>query len=118
MNIFVRLVVRLLSRSVRKKAKSLGIRYSFLLMRAQDQQLSELASLIESGVIRPVVDKVFPFERTGDALAFVETGRTRQGRHHHETIAPVFTADRDAAISWYTEKLDFRIVDTVPLATI
>lgn len=109
--------MRLLSRSVRKKAKSLGIRYSFLLMRAQGQQLSELASLIESGVIRPVVDKVFPFEKTGDALAFVETGRARQGRHH-QTIAPVFTADRDAAISWYTEKLDFRIVDTVPLATI
>ena len=34
-------------------------------------------SLIESGVIRPVVDKVFPFEKTGDALAYVETGRAK-----------------------------------------
>lgn len=75
LNIFLRLVIRLLSRSVRKKAKSLGIRYSFLLMRAQGQQLSAIASLIESGVIRPVVDQVFPFEKTGDALAYVETGR-------------------------------------------
>jgi len=75
LNLFLKLVVRLLSRGVRKKAKSLGIRYSFRFMRAQGQQLSEIASLIESGVIRPVVDKVFPFEKTGDALAYVETGR-------------------------------------------
>jgi NADPH:quinone reductase-like Zn-dependent oxidoreductase len=77
LNLFLKLVMRLLSRSVRKKAKSLGIHYSFLFMRAQGQQLSEITSLIESGVIRPVVDKVFPFEKTGEALAYVETGRAK-----------------------------------------
>jgi NADPH:quinone reductase-like Zn-dependent oxidoreductase len=77
LNLFLKLVLRLLSRGVRKKAKGLGIRYSFLFMRAQGQQLSEITSLIESGVIRPVVDKVFPFEKTGDALAYVETGRAK-----------------------------------------
>ena len=77
LNLFLKLVMRLLSRGCRKKAKSLGIRYSFLFMRAQGQQLSEITSLIESGVIRPVVDKVFPFEKTGDALAYVETGRAK-----------------------------------------
>jgi NADPH:quinone reductase-like Zn-dependent oxidoreductase len=77
LNLFLKLVMRLLSRSVRKKAKRLGIRYSFLFMRAQGQQLSEIASLIETEVIRPVVDKVFPFAKTGDALAYVETGRAR-----------------------------------------
>ena len=77
MNLFLKLVMRLLSHSVRKKAKSLGIHYSFLFMRAQGQQLSQITSLIESGVIRPVVDKVFPFEKTGEALAYVETGRAK-----------------------------------------
>jgi len=77
LNVFLKLVISLLSRGVRKKAKGLGIRYSFLFMRAQGQQLSEITSLIESGVIRPVVDKVFPFEKTADALAYVETGRAR-----------------------------------------
>jgi len=77
MNLFLKLVMRLLSRSVRKKARSLGVRFSFLFMRAQAQQLHEITSLIESGVIRPVVDKVFPFEETGDALAYVETGRAK-----------------------------------------
>lgn len=77
LNLFLKLVMRLLSRGIRKRAKGLGIRYSFLFMRAQGQQLSEITSLIESGVIRPVVDKVFPFEKTGDALAYVETGRAK-----------------------------------------
>ncbi|WNV08173.1 NADP-dependent oxidoreductase [Tardiphaga sp. 709] len=77
LNLFLKLVIGLLSRGVRKKAKRLGIRYSFLFMRAQGQQLSEITSLIEAGVIRPVVDKVFPFESTGDALAYVETGRAK-----------------------------------------
>lgn len=77
LNPFLKLVMRLLSRGVRKKAKALGVRYSFLFMRAQGQQLSEITSLIESGVIRPVVDKVFPFEKTREALAYVETGRAK-----------------------------------------
>jgi NADPH:quinone reductase-like Zn-dependent oxidoreductase len=77
LNPFLKLVMRLLSRGARKNAKALGVRYSFLFMRAQGQQLSEITSLIESGVIRPVVDKVFPFERTNDAMAYVETGRAK-----------------------------------------
>ena len=77
LNLFLKLVMRLLSREVRAKAKSLGIRYSFLFMRAQGQQLSEITSLIESGIIRPVIDKIFSFEKTADALAYVETGRAK-----------------------------------------
>jgi len=77
LNLFLKLVLRLLSRGVRKKARSLGIHYSFLFMRAEGQQLGQITGLIESGVIRPVVDKVFPFEKTGDALEYVETGRAK-----------------------------------------
>ncbi|ANM08940.1 MULTISPECIES: NADP-dependent oxidoreductase [unclassified Rhizobium] len=77
LNLFLKLVLRLLSRGVRKKAKRLGIHYSFLFMRADGRQLGEISRLIEQGVIRPVVDKVFPFEKTGDALAYVETGRAK-----------------------------------------
>ena len=32
---------------------------------------------IESGIIRPVVDRVFPFDSTDEALAYVEAGRAR-----------------------------------------
>lgn len=74
---FVKLVVRLLSAGVRKKAKRLGIGFSFLFMRASGSQLSEITSLIDSGIIRPVIDKVFPFEATNEAMAYVESGRAK-----------------------------------------
>jgi NADPH:quinone reductase-like Zn-dependent oxidoreductase len=77
LNLMLKLAMRLLSRRVRKQAQSLDVRYAFLFMRAQGQQLGRITSLIESGVIRPVVDKVFPFASTAEALAYVETGRAR-----------------------------------------
>lgn len=73
----VKTVLSLISFGIRKKAKKLGADYSFLFMRADGKQLSEITSLIETGVISPVLDKVFPFEQTNDALAYVESGRTK-----------------------------------------
>lgn len=74
---FVKLVVRLLSSGVRKRANHRDLRYSFLFMRASGQQLREIASLIDAEAIRPVVDRVFPFESTNEALAYVEKGRAK-----------------------------------------
>ena len=74
---FVGLVMRALSRGVRSQAKRLGVRYSFLFMRADGEQLQQITGLIESGVIRPLVDKVFGFEATNEALAYVESGRAK-----------------------------------------
>lgn len=77
LNLFLRLVMGVLSRSILKKAKNRGVSYSFLFMRAEGQQLREIAKLIDAGIIRPVVDKVFPFDQTPEALAYVETGRAK-----------------------------------------
>lgn len=74
---FVRLVMRLLSSRVRRKAQQLGVGYSFLFMRASGSQLREITRLIEAGAIRPVMDRVFPFSSTNEALAYVETGRAK-----------------------------------------
>jgi len=74
---FVKLVVRLLSSGVRRKAARRDLRYSFLFMRASGQQLREITSLVDAGAIRPVVDRVFPFESTNQAMAHVETGRAK-----------------------------------------
>ena len=51
--------------------------YSFVFMRADGSQLREITALIEAGVIRPVMDRVFPFDSTNEALAYVETGRAK-----------------------------------------
>lgn len=70
-------VMRLLSRGIRSKAKQKGVTYSFVFMRADGAQLSTITSLVESGAIVPVIDRVFPFEDTQGALAHVESGRAK-----------------------------------------
>lgn len=74
---FVKIILSLLSSGIRKKAAKLGVNYSFLFMKADGAQLSQITSLIESGAIKPVLDKTFPFEQTNDALAYVESGRAK-----------------------------------------
>jgi NADPH:quinone reductase-like Zn-dependent oxidoreductase len=73
----LRQAMRLLSFSIRRKSKRHRVSYSFLFMKPSGGQLEQIASLIEAGAIRPVVDRVFPFEKTNEALAYVETGRAR-----------------------------------------
>ena len=77
LNRFLRQIIRLLSFGIRRKAKSRQISYSFLFMRANGEQLSQITSLIEAGIIRPVIDRAFPFEATNEALAYIETGRSK-----------------------------------------
>ncbi|WP_158849481.1 NADP-dependent oxidoreductase [Saccharothrix deserti] len=66
-----------LSYRVRREAKRRQVGYSFLFMRASGDQLGEITSLIDSGIVRPVVDRVFPFESTKEAMAYVESGRAK-----------------------------------------
>ncbi len=70
-------VMRLLSFGIRRKSKRRRISYSFHFMTANGGQLGQITSLIDTGAIRPVVDRVFPFERTNEALDYVETGRAK-----------------------------------------
>ena len=74
---FVSLVTRLLSRGARRTAKQRGTSFAFLFMKASGEQLRQITALIEGGQIRPVVDKVFPFASTNEALAYVEGGRAK-----------------------------------------
>jgi NADPH:quinone reductase-like Zn-dependent oxidoreductase len=73
----VRLITGALSYGIRAKAKRRRAHYSFLFMRANGGQLTEITSLIDEGVIRPVVDRVFPFASTKEAMAYVEAGRAK-----------------------------------------
>jgi NADPH:quinone reductase-like Zn-dependent oxidoreductase len=74
---FMKGVMRLLSYKIRKAAKQRQINYAFLFMKAQGSQLEKITALIEAGAIFPVVDKVFSFDQTNEALAYVETGRAK-----------------------------------------
>lgn len=73
----LRQVLRLLSLRIRRAAQAAGVKYKFVFMRSSGAQLSEITTLVESGAIRPVIDKVYPFQSTADALAYVEQGRAK-----------------------------------------
>lgn len=74
---FMKLLTSALSFGIRRKAKRRNVSFSFLFMRASGKQLRKITSLIDSSAIRPVLDQVFPFESTNEALAFVEKGRAK-----------------------------------------
>lgn len=79
-NAILRLVMSALSFTTRRRAKRRGVTYSFLFMKASGDQLRELTPLIDAGKIRPVVDRVFPFAETREALEYVEKGRAKAGK--------------------------------------
>jgi NADPH:quinone reductase-like Zn-dependent oxidoreductase len=73
----LRPATRVLSHGIRTAAKRRQVDYSFLFMRASGPQLREITSLIDAGVIEPVVDRAFPFASTNDAMAYIEKGRAK-----------------------------------------
>ncbi|MGW6391112.1 NADP-dependent oxidoreductase [Streptomyces sp. NPDC055103] len=79
-NPVIRLAMSALSLRTRRSAKRRGVTYSFLFMKASGDQLRELTPLIDAGKIRPVVDSVFPFGETLQAMEYVEKGRAKAGK--------------------------------------
>ena len=74
---YLKFVTKLLSSGIKKKAQKLSVKFQFLFMKGNGNQLAEITKLIEAGIIKPVIDKVFPFAQTNEALAYVETGRSK-----------------------------------------
>ncbi|TXS36675.1 NADP-dependent oxidoreductase [Streptomyces sp. OR43] len=79
-NPVLRLAMTAISFRTRRQAKRLGVTYSFLFMKASGDQLRELTPLIDTGKIHPVVDRVFPFDQTLQAMEYVEKGRAKAGK--------------------------------------
>lgn len=72
-----KVIMGFLSFKTRRQAKKLGVMYSFLLAQPSGDQLRKLAEIIESEDIKAVIDTIYPFEKTNDALEHVESGRSK-----------------------------------------
>jgi NADPH:quinone reductase-like Zn-dependent oxidoreductase len=77
LNPVLRLAIAVLSRKIRAQAKKLGVTYEFLFMKASGDQLRAISALVDSGVLRPVVGKVFDFDQTPQALSSLAAGGLR-----------------------------------------
>lgn len=76
-NWLVKFVIKMRSAKVIKEARKRQVDYSFLLMHSSRKQLEEITSIIEEGKIKPVIDKVFPFNETNEAMNYLESGRAK-----------------------------------------
>jgi NADPH:quinone reductase-like Zn-dependent oxidoreductase len=77
LNFFLAFVFWLMSRKIRRLAQERDLAYSFLFVRPDGAQLGQIGRLLETEDIRPVIDKVFPFEQSAQALAYLAQGHAR-----------------------------------------
>jgi NADPH:quinone reductase-like Zn-dependent oxidoreductase len=77
LNFFLKFVFGLMSRKITRLARKRAVTYSFLFVRPDGDQLGDIGKLLEAERIKPVIDKVFPFEKAKDALAYLAHGRSR-----------------------------------------
>ena len=76
-NVVLTVVFALMSHRIMRLAKKRRVDYSFLLARADGDQLAQIGELVEAQRIRPVIDRVFPFEQAKEALDYLALGRAK-----------------------------------------
>lgn len=77
LNFVIQFVFGLMSRKIMRLAKRRDASYSFLFVRSDGAQLREIGDLLTAERIRPVIDKVFPFEQAKEALEYLAQGRAK-----------------------------------------
>jgi NADPH:quinone reductase-like Zn-dependent oxidoreductase len=80
MNFFMKFVFGLFSRKIIRHARKRGVEYSFLFVHPDGRQLAEIGKLLEAGRIRPVIDKVFPFDQRKRRWPISKRPGQRKGR--------------------------------------
>jgi NADPH:quinone reductase-like Zn-dependent oxidoreductase len=77
LNPVLRLAITGLSSRIRRQARKLGVSYEFLFMRASGDQLRQISALVDAGVLRPIVGRVFTFGQAPEALQALAAGGFR-----------------------------------------
>jgi len=77
LNGFIRFILSLKRMKITKKIKKKSAYYKLILMQPNGEQLTEIKKLVEKNLIKPVIDKTFPFSESIDALLYQKTGRAK-----------------------------------------
>ncbi len=67
----------LLNFKVNRAAAKAGANYRYLFMRADGEQLRRIGGWVDQGVLKPVVDRVFPLDQIREAFQYAEEGHAR-----------------------------------------
>lgn len=65
------------SHKLTRLEKKHNVQYTFLFMKPSGEQLSIIANFIETGKIKPIIDKVFSFKDAQKAMEYAESGRAK-----------------------------------------
>ena len=65
------------SAKIRRQARRRGVGYRFIFMHPSGEDLDLLARLVDSGQLKTVTDRVFPFEEIAEAFAYLEQGHAQ-----------------------------------------
>jgi alcohol dehydrogenase len=68
-------ILGFLNRKVDRLAREKNVRFEYLFMHASGEQLEKIGALVDSRVIKPILDKTFPLEAAAEAISYVESGR-------------------------------------------
>lgn len=68
---------RIATLKITKLEKQYNVKYTFLFMKPSGEQLSTITDLIEAEKIKPVIDRIFPFEDAQKAMEYSESGRAK-----------------------------------------
>jgi alcohol dehydrogenase len=70
-------IIWLLNRPVEKRARRAGVRFEYLFMQPNGDQLGQLNRLVESGKLVPTIGREFALAHTEAALTYVDAGHAR-----------------------------------------
>ena len=59
-----------------EKSKAKGVNGFYFSVKSNGNDMKQIAELLEKGIIKSHVSKIFPFEKMVDAHLQIETGRT------------------------------------------
>jgi len=71
------LLLRVVGLRVNSRARRAGVNYRFIFMKPLGEELAQIAALISEGVIKPVVDRIFPVSECQSAIEYSASGRAR-----------------------------------------
>lgn len=70
-------LLSIVSRKITAIEKKSQTRYHFLFMKPSGEQLKVIKEYMEQGRIKPIMDKVYRLEDTGQAFTYLESGRAK-----------------------------------------
>ena len=70
-------LLRIASAKFVLQARRRGVGYRYMFMHPSGEDLELLAGLVDSGRLKAIVDRVFPFDQIADAFAYLERGRAK-----------------------------------------